>query len=87
MIGLRWNPSASEEEFGVINTTTGSFTVKGTVGDLEGLSCPSIISGDTLYVSGTNSSAQSKLYILHATTGSLISTVNLSEELALTGDI
>ena len=85
LIGLRWNVSASEEEFGVINTTTGSFTVKGTVGDLNGLSCPSIISGNTLYVSGTNSSAQSKLYILNTTTGSLTSTVNLSDELVLSG--
>ena len=88
LIGLRWNLSTSKEEFGVINTTTGSFTVKGTVGDVVGWSGPSVISGNTLYVSGVNSADQPKLYILNTTTGSLTSTVNLSADwLILSGFI
>jgi hypothetical protein len=85
LIGLRWNVSASREEFGVINTSTGSFTFRGTVGDLTGFVSPAIISGNTLYVSGSNNSGQNRLYILDTTTGSLTSTVNLSDAFFLAG--
>jgi hypothetical protein len=75
-IAIRWNPGLSREEFGVLSSTTGAFTFRGVVGDLATWSGQSFLDGNTLYVTGTNSGGNNRLYVLNATTGASINAVN-----------
>jgi hypothetical protein len=79
LIGVRWNSSSSKEEVGVIDTTNGSFTVIGTVGDLMTWQ-QAILSGNTLYMMGWNcvggNCGPEKLYVFNTATGSLTNSVD-----------
>ena len=76
LIAIRYNAALTREEFGTLNTTTGAFTYRGTVGDLATWSGQSTIDASTLYVLGNNAMT-GNLYTLNVTTGALSPTVNL----------
>lgn len=76
-IAIRWNPAMSQEEFGVLSTTNGAFTFRGVVGDLATWAGQSFMDNNTLYVTGTNSGGNQRLYVLNATTGASINAVNI----------
>jgi hypothetical protein len=78
LIGMRWNSSASREEFGTIDYTTGAFTIIGYVSDSAAWTPPSIRDGTTYNILYGVNGAGNKLYIFDSYSGSLIRYVNLS---------
>jgi hypothetical protein len=75
LIGIRWNPGESREEFGVINTTTGAFTFRGAVGNLATWSGQSLQDGPTVYVLGNSAADVHNLYVLDSVSGATVRTV------------
>src|SRR5215212_439791 len=64
VLAIRWNPALTREEFGDLNTTTGAFAYRGTIGDLQSWNGQSFVNGTTLYVLG-NGAASGNLYIMN----------------------
>ncbi len=79
LIGIRMNAPIATEEFGLVDTGTGSFTAQGAVGDLAVWSMASAIANNTLYVIGANSANIWKLYAMDIATGQLLRSPAMAE--------
>lgn len=77
VLGFRWN--GATEDYVAIDSATGAISVLGTVGDLEMWSTETALdrAAGRMYVIGTNHGGTTKLYVLDAGTGDLLSDVPL----------
>lgn len=77
VIGFRWN--GATEDYVAIDPATGAISVLGTVGDLETWSTETALdrAAGRMYVIGTNNAGTTKLYVLDAASGNLLSEVPL----------